>query len=51
LLISLPSFFGAIADSDGDSSDADEEQAYLDECAGLLYDLNLADDEGTLQTH
>jgi hypothetical protein len=33
-----------IADPDSDSSDAEE-------CAGLLCDLNLADDEDTLQTH
>jgi hypothetical protein len=31
--------------------DADEEQAGLEECAGIFYDPNLAKDEDALQTH
>jgi hypothetical protein len=51
LLIPLPFCFDEIADPDSDNSDADEEQVYLEEYAGLLDDLSLADDENTLQTH
>jgi hypothetical protein len=51
LLIPQPPCFGEIADPDSDNSDADEEQACVDECTGPLYDLNLADDEDALQTH
>jgi hypothetical protein len=55
LLIPLPPCFGKIADPDHDSSDADddadEEQAYLEECTGLLSDLSLADDGNILQIH
>jgi hypothetical protein len=50
-LIPLSLCFGESTDPDSDNSDADEEQTYLEECAGLLYDLNLADDEDTLQSH
>jgi hypothetical protein len=52
LLIPLPPCFPGIGDRDGaEDSDAEEQQVYLDECAGLLYDLNLPDDEETPQTH
>jgi hypothetical protein len=51
LSIPLPPCFPEIGDRDDEYSDAEEQQAYLDERAGLLYDLNLPDDEETLQTH
>jgi hypothetical protein len=52
LLIPLPPCFPEIGDRDnGEYSDAKEQQTYLEECTGLLYDLNLPDDEETLQTH
>jgi hypothetical protein len=51
LLILLPPCFPEIGGrDDGEDSDAEEQQAYLEECAGLLYDLNLPDDQETLQT-
>jgi hypothetical protein len=52
LLIPLPPCFPEIGDrDDGEDSDVEEQQASMEECAGLLYDLNLPDDEETLQTH
>jgi hypothetical protein len=50
LLIPLPSCFGEITDPDSDSSDAEQEQAYLGECVGLVYGLNVDVDECILQT-
>jgi hypothetical protein len=51
LLISLPPCFGEIANPERDNSDANGEQAYLEECAGILDNLNLADDKDTFQIH
>jgi hypothetical protein len=51
LPIPLPLCFGGIADPDNDNSDSEEEQAYLEECAGLPYDLNLPGGKDTLQIH
>jgi hypothetical protein len=51
LLIPFLPCFPVIGDrDDGEDSDAEGQQTYLDECAGLLYELNLPDDEETLQT-
>jgi hypothetical protein len=43
--------FGEIADPDRGNPDVEEEQAHLEECARILYDLKPADDEDTFQTH
>jgi hypothetical protein len=52
LLIPLPPCFPEIGDRDyGEDSDAEKQQAYLEECMGLLYDLSLPDNEEILQTH